>query len=291
MSPHLHALIVDPCADDRAGLRDLLQGSQIASFTFTEADDGAQALQKIDVKDTDLVFVESSLPGVDGCELVRTLRAKWNYVGPTVMVTAERRAAKVREAIDGVGVDGYVLKPIRPDRFVEGIRGLVARLPEENGRATIEYEEVVPAAASEVLASACNLATEEVGPDEDVKNGDVIFGLVSVLGSVNWSCVLGFRRDTSEGVCKAFAGFDIPYESADMGDAVGELTNIFAGQIKRSLVGRGEKVDISLPSVVRAKGLQVLVQSRSANANHTFHTPCGDLWTGLTVGKNVGFVL
>ncbi len=291
MSRAVHALLVDPNDDDRTALKSIITEADLGSFTFTEARDGADAFARFDVKGTDLVFLDSSMPDQSGAAFIRALRSKWNYFGPAIMVTGEKRAARVREAIEQVGVDGYVLKPIHVDRFVEGLRQVVDTLPETSGTACIPHQQVVPESARTILSTACSLETVLLEEDPDVRSGDVIFGLVSMLGSVNWTCALGLSRESSQGIVKAFAGFEIDFSQPDMGDAVGELTNLFAGQIKRSLAAHKETVEISLPSVVRAKGLSVLVRSRTAVSNHFLRCEAGDLWTGLTIGRNVGFVL
>ena len=45
-----------------------------------------------------------------------------------------------------------------------------------------------------------------------------------------------------------------------MGDVVGELANILAGNCKQILDKRNVDVEISLPSVMRASGIEILVQ-------------------------------
>jgi len=89
-------------------------------------------------------------------------------------------------------------------------------------------------------------------------------------------------------VAAKFAGFEVPFDSADMGDAIGELTNIFAGQVKTLLDNRGIKSNISLPSVLRADNLQVLIQRHSSSSRICFDSALGKFWTGILAGRGAG---
>jgi CheY-specific phosphatase CheX len=83
-----------------------------------------------------------------------------------------------------------------------------------------------------------------------------------------------------------FCGMEIPFDSEDMSDAVGELTNIFVGQVKAALDQRGVDVEISLPSVLRAQQLQVVAHSKGKKLSQAYNTECGPMWTGIIVGQS-----
>lgn len=74
-----------------------------------------------------------------------------------------------------------------------------------------------------------------------------------------WSLVLSMPRATAESMAPRFAGFDIGFDSADMADAIGEVVNIIAGD----LVARLESIDMhsqmSVPSIARGKGLDLVL--------------------------------
>jgi len=48
----------------------------------------------------------------------------------------------------------------------------------------------------------------------------------------------------------------VPFESSDMGDAIGELANVIAGSVKARLDQRGAKANISLPTVLRGSAVE-----------------------------------
>lgn len=147
-----------------------------------------------------------------------------------------------------------------------------------------EHTECVPQAAVEILKVTCGLTLEPTDDPGHLTNDGLIIALISLVGDVEWSIFLGMPPETATAVASAFAGFEIPFESEDMGDAIGELANVVAGQVKTLLDQRSIRADISLPSVIRAEHLEVLSRRASIAHRWCFNTPPGKLWTGVTVG-------
>ena len=58
-----------------------------------------------------------------------------------------------------------------------------------------------------------------------------VVGVISYTGSVSWSFALVLPEKTARALAEKFSGFPIPFDSADMGDVVGELANVVAGDI------------------------------------------------------------
>ena len=152
------------------------------------------------------------------------------------------------------------------------------------------HSDIVNQATREVFAMTAGLELTAHEEDLDLTADGVIIAVISLVGGVEWSLFLGLPRSTAEAVAAKFAGFEIPFDSADMGDAVGELANILAGQVKTNLDRVGVQADISLPSVMRAQSLSVLIQSNTASRKTCFDSPLGKLWTGVTAGQNAGLI-
>ncbi len=153
-----------------------------------------------------------------------------------------------------------------------------------------EHWDCVPASCTDMLAVTCEAELQPLDDDTDLAHGDVMIGIISLLGDVDWVLFLGLPRDTAIALAAKFAGFEIPFEGEDMGDAIGELANIFAGQVKATLDTRGVKAEISLPTVIRAQGLEVLRQTGSAARKACFDSPLGKLWVGLAVTRQAGLI-
>jgi CheY-specific phosphatase CheX len=153
-----------------------------------------------------------------------------------------------------------------------------------------DHRECVAQAAVSVLGDACGQTLESCEDEPGAYNDGAVIGVISIVGGVEWSIFLGLPRATAVALTETFAGFPIPFDSEDMGDAVGELTNILAGDVKRRLEGKSVEAAISLPSVVRAESLQVLVQRGTSVTKTCFACAAGKLWTGVVSSKEGGFV-
>lgn len=150
--------------------------------------------------------------------------------------------------------------------------------------------ECVVTAATEVFEATCGMKLTPLA-EAETTDGQLILAVIALVGEVEWSLFLGLPSGTAAAAAAKFAGFEIPFESPDMGDAIGEVTNILAGRLKALLDKRGVRTEISLPTVMRADGLHVLVQRQSASAKICFDSPLGRLWTGVLAGKTPGVVL
>lgn len=93
----------------------------------------------------------------------------------------------------------------------------------------------------------------------DFTHGMKIDGIISFVGDLTWSLILVLPHDSAELMAQKFAGFEIPYDSEDMGDVVGELTNVLAGVLCGRLEGVGIKSQMSLPTVTRGSDFEQLL--------------------------------
>ncbi len=155
----------------------------------------------------------------------------------------------------------------------------------------VEHLDCVAEAAVEIFNITCELTINPLDKEENLAGDGVIIAVISLVGDVDWSVFLGLPRQTATSVAAKFAGFEIPFDSADMGDAIGELSNILGGQVKALLDRRSVKADISLPSVMRAENMAVLVQRDVAGTKTCFDSSLGKLWTGAAVGKGGSVVM
>ncbi len=111
--------------DDEPKIRTVLRGYLEADgFQVREAADGEAALASVAADPPDLVILDVMLPGLDGIEVLRRLRAGSDvYV---IMVTA--RAEEVDKLIGlAVGADDYVTKPFSPREVAARVRAVLRR--------------------------------------------------------------------------------------------------------------------------------------------------------------------
>lgn len=105
-------------------VRDVLE---FAGYEVVDAGTGEEGLQVAGRRPPDLVLLDLQLPGIDGMETLRRLRAEvLDAQVPVVAVTA-LAMAEDRTAAAAAGFDGYVEKPIS----VRALPGQVATFLEK----------------------------------------------------------------------------------------------------------------------------------------------------------------
>ncbi len=100
-----------------------------------------------------------------------------------------------------------------------------------------------------------------------------VSGVIGLSGNVSGSVILGFSKETAEGLVEAFAGPGMEFGSADFADAIGELTNMVVGGAKSKF--EGLSVSIGCPTVVAAPGHSVVNPSQAARVKIPCHTDVG----------------
>lgn len=113
--------------DDRA-LREItvvhLEG---AGYTVTAVSDGELALEASEAQRFDVVVLDLNLPGRDGVEICRELRARYRPSPGVIMVTARGTDADMVIGLDA-GADDYVVKPFAPAVLLARLASLLRRL-------------------------------------------------------------------------------------------------------------------------------------------------------------------
>ncbi len=112
--------------DDESSIREVLAHYlEAAGFTVIGAPDGATALRLAAASPPDLVVLDLMLPGIDGMEVCRRLRA--NSAMPILMLTAKTEEED-KLAGFGIGADDYVTKPFSPREVVVRVQALLRRV-------------------------------------------------------------------------------------------------------------------------------------------------------------------
>jgi len=114
-------LIVD---DDRE-LRELV-GFVVrrAGYEAVEAGDGPEAVRRHAVERPDLVILDVNLPGFDGFEVCRRIRAESDT--PVMMLTVRGEEADQVRGLD-LGADDYLAKPFSPTALLARVRAVLRR--------------------------------------------------------------------------------------------------------------------------------------------------------------------
>ncbi|MEZ4389265.1 MAG: response regulator [Candidatus Krumholzibacteriia bacterium] len=115
-------LVVEDNPINQLVARKLLESLQL---DVTVVAGGREAVLMAGSRDFDLVFMDLQMPGLDGFETTRALRAEVGYTGPVVAMTAHATQHH-RDKCRHSGLNGFVTKPLERKRLAD----FLASLPE-----------------------------------------------------------------------------------------------------------------------------------------------------------------
>ena len=136
--------------DDEKDIRDLLAYNlSKEGFAVLTSADGNDALDTLGKHKADLVVLDIMMPGLDGYEVCKRIRANeaWKTL-PVIFLTA--RSAEVDQIVGlELGADDYIQKPVSPRVLVARVKSILRRtnertpkLPEEELLDKVEIEEL-----------------------------------------------------------------------------------------------------------------------------------------------------
>ena len=105
--------------DDSTSVRKMVAFTlENAGYTVVEAENGLNALEKLNGSPVNMFIVDLNMPHVNGFELTRSVRAMDEYrFTPIVMLTTESLDAKKKEG-KAAGATGWITKPFKPDQLI-----------------------------------------------------------------------------------------------------------------------------------------------------------------------------
>jgi two-component system response regulator MprA len=149
-------LVVD---DERAVRESLQRALELEGYEVELAEDGEGALERVSgASAPDALILDVLMPGIDGLEVCRRLRAEENPV-PVLMLTAR---AEVDSRVAGLdaGADDYLPKPFALAELLARLRALLRRMGNGEGADVLRFSDL-----------ELNLGTREV------RRGDIAIDL------------------------------------------------------------------------------------------------------------------
>jgi DNA-binding NtrC family response regulator len=134
MKASTHVLVID---DDAVVGRSFDRVLSSKGYEVDTALSGEEGLKDIEDHEYDVIFTDIKVPGMDGIEVARRIKAK-NPLTPIVVITGYGTTENEAEA-SVLGVSGFVRKPLTPER-IEDITQKALREPIEVKEAANEPE-------------------------------------------------------------------------------------------------------------------------------------------------------
>ena len=200
-------------------------------FSVHWVSDGARALDEADRVRPDLVILDVMLPGMDGLEICRRLRAKTRT--PVIMLTARDQEIDRIVGLE-LGADDYVTKPFSPRELVARVKAVLRRTQDQHQAPEAKPETLAlgPVAIDPARREA-TVAGQAV--ELTAKEFDLLTFLVRNRGIV-------FSRDR---LLERVWGYDRPVESRTVDSHVRSLRAKLgdASGIVKTLRGVGYKAE------------------------------------------------
>jgi len=122
----MKVLVVDDFSTMRRIVKNLLR--DLGFTNLQEADDGSTALPMLQNGDFDFVVTDWNMPGMQGIDLLKAIRADSNLAHiPVLLITAEAKKEQIIMAAQA-GVNGYIVKPFTAGTLKTKIDKIFERL-------------------------------------------------------------------------------------------------------------------------------------------------------------------
>ena len=105
---------------------------EAVGFDVTGASDGIAALKRFKEEEIDLIVLDFMLPGIDGIDVIRRIRAE--SAVPIIMLTARAEESDKLMGLE-IGADDYMVKPFSMKELAARIRAVLRR--SEKGRISL----------------------------------------------------------------------------------------------------------------------------------------------------------
>ncbi len=113
------------CEDNQHLRKSIVDYLKDEGFVVDQAVDGDEGIYKAQNWDYDALILDIMMPGLDGYELLKRLRAVDNPV-PVLMLTARTALDDRLRGLDG-GADDYIVKPFEMEELVARVRSAIRR--------------------------------------------------------------------------------------------------------------------------------------------------------------------
>ena len=133
----MRLLVVDDDPSVREALALLLD---LNGFDVDTAADGREAIRTMAVASPDAVILDVLMPGIDGIEVCRRMRAIGDRT-PVLMLTARTEVGQRVAGLEA-GADDYLAKPFAREELIARLRALLRRTGWEGDDTTLRFDDL-----------------------------------------------------------------------------------------------------------------------------------------------------
>jgi len=208
----MNILIID---DDPKITALLKRALNFEGYSTTLAGDGIEGLRKVMEGNHDLVVLDIMMPGIDGWEVCRRIRAEMNV--PVLMLTARDEVSDRVKGLD-MGADDYLVKPFALEEFLARVRATLRRQkPAKEAKRRLYFKDI----------------TLDIGTREVFRDGREVR-----LTAKEFDLLLLFMEHprqvlTRDLLIERVWGYDFSGES--------NVLEVYVGMIRQKLESAGEK--------------------------------------------------
>lgn len=160
MDTPIRILVVDDNAQLRAATVRLVQG---AGYVTAEAPDGTAALDLVRAFQPDLLLLDVEMPGINGVEVCRRIKADASHTAPFVVLLSSSRIATEDQSLGlEQGADGYIARPIANRELLARVHSFVRLQQAEHALRESEAKLKVALMEKEKVIAELQTALSEV---------------------------------------------------------------------------------------------------------------------------------
>lgn len=150
-----------------------------------------------------------------------------------------------------------------------------------------EIVELVKESVINTIGSISGEPPVYIDNDSNSKPLNGIIGNIAVFNpSHTLSLMLAIPRATALQLSEIFIGMEIPFESDDMGDLIGEISNILAGDVAANIEKIGFRGQSSLPTATRGSDLELFMPNKPPTEKMRFGGSLGEFWVNMALNQS-----
>lgn len=151
-------------------------------------------------------------------------------------------------------------------------------------------EEIVEKVSESVVNTFGSITGEEFSPIEKAAESGPLNGMVGNITVFNsdhtLSLILALPKEAALYISEVFIGMELPFESDDMGDLIGEVSNILAGDVAANVEQVGFRGQSSLPTATRGSDLTLFMPNKPPSEKIKFSSPNMEFWLTMVLSES-----